>query len=152
MRIVGGKPSESSRPRSMLSRRCSRPYCDRLSKMHSRPSTTRRSGPGCGRHTASGVDEAQRVLDERIDQDMLAEMRELAEAKIDDLREKFEELRNELRVPVPYGLDLPELVIPEPVIDATLHGLPLISSQWTWEEMTAALKRHKSYGDQAGVP
>jgi hypothetical protein len=89
--------------------------------------------------------EAQHVLDEHIDQDMLAEVRGLAEARLAEVRDRFEEIRNELRVPIPYGIDLPEIKIPDPVVAENLHGKPLVSSSWSWLEMTAALRSHKAY-------
>ena len=79
---------------------------------------------------------------------MLAEMRKSAEAKIEELRDRFEEIKKELHVHVPWDIGLPEIEVPEPVIDENLHGQPLVSSSWTWEEATTALKRHKSYGKQ----
>ena len=103
-----------------------------------------------GRAKLEWQEAAQAFLDEHIDQEMLCEVRALAEAKLDELREQFEEIRDALRVPVPEAIELPDLVVPDPLVDENLHGKPLVSSRWSWLEMTTALKAHKAYdGDAA---
>ena len=93
--------------------------------------------------------EAQSVIDELVDQQLLDRLHRLTEERLGEIRAKLEELERELEVPVPDDIVLPDIAIPDPVVDENLQGKPLVSSGWTWLEATAALKAHKSYGGAA---
>jgi hypothetical protein len=94
--------------------------------------------------------EAQAVLDAHTDDAFLATIRDQAAEKLDQMRAEIEALNRSLHQAVPDGLSLPAIVIPDPVIDESLHGEPLVSSTWPWAEQTRALIARKSYGDAHG--
>jgi hypothetical protein len=89
---------------------------------------------------------AQRQLAAQFDQDVLAELRDQAGAKLGELRDAVQAINDSLHLGLPEGVLLPEVEVPEPEIDASLHGKPLVSSSWDWLDATRALIAHKSYG------
>ncbi|MEQ1953593.1 hypothetical protein [Mesorhizobium sp. CN2-181] len=93
-------------------------------------------------------EEAQGVLDDNVDQRMLDHLRRMAEHRLGELQKQIDHIKDELHVGIPDGIELPDIVIPEAVIDENFHSKPLVSSRWSWREQTAALKAHKSYGGE----
>jgi len=90
--------------------------------------------------------QAQAALDEQMDSDQISTVRAHAEEQIDEIRDQLREIEAMARTATDdLDVELPEVVIPTPAIDETLHGKPLISSEWPWPEQTAALKARKSY-------
>jgi hypothetical protein len=91
---------------------------------------------------------AQAILDQHIDGDYLADLHEVAAAKLVEIEDEIAKLNEALRQAAPGWLTmlLPEIEIPEPEIDESAHGKPLISARWPWVEQTRALIERKSYG------
>jgi hypothetical protein len=93
-------------------------------------------------------DEAQRMLDERLEPGEREEREREIEKWLATQQEAFDEFKAEKAAELPWNFGPPRPEVVEPIIDASLHPEPLASSSWSWEELTAALKRHKSYGEQ----
>ncbi len=89
--------------------------------------------------------EANRALDD--DRARLSLMRYQAQKALEEAQDGLEELDGELNS-VLEDAELPE--VPEvPRGVAPGDGEPLISSEWSWEDQTLALKRHKRYGEDS---
>jgi len=91
------------------------------------------------------IEAAQAELRSRADAPTLEIIRDLAERRLEELREEIEELNRALRQAVPDDLELPPIEIPEPLVDEEEYGKPLISSAWPWAEQTRALVARKAY-------
>jgi hypothetical protein len=91
---------------------------------------------------------AQAVLEEHIDGDHLAGIRETTAAKLAEIEDEIEKLNTALRQAAPQWLTmlLPDIEIPTGEVDESVHRLPLISARWPWVEQTRALIERKSYG------
>jgi hypothetical protein len=96
------------------------------------------------------LEKAQANLDSHTDDEFLGLVRAEAAEKLLELKDEIERLNESLRQSTPADLDLPPIEIPEPVIDTSLHGVPLVSSSWPWTEQTRRLIERKSYGNGAG--
>jgi hypothetical protein len=83
--------------------------------------------------------EAQTVVDTRIDWAAV----EVAERRLAEMRAEVDVLKRSLLTD--DDIDLPEIVIPEPVLDVEPNGLPLIDSDWSFAEQTARLIAEKRY-------
>jgi hypothetical protein len=92
-------------------------------------------------------EDAQQALDEQIDDDALAVIRERAAIRLEELEAELEAINEQLRIATDGVIDLPEPVIPEPEIDDEGARQPLVSSDWDWAEATRALKDRKTYGN-----
>ena len=90
--------------------------------------------------------EAQFDLDRQIDQELLANLRHQANQNLAKLQREIEALNRGIRLATEGTIELPEVVIPEPEIDPSLHGKPIVSSAWPWVEQTKALIARKAYG------
>ena len=94
--------------------------------------------------------EAQKAVEEQIDQEYLERLREEASEKLDELRQEIDDLNERLSIAMdPDEIDLPEPVIPDPVIDESTRQPSLVSSAWPWAESTRALIERKRYGGEA---
>jgi hypothetical protein len=89
---------------------------------------------------------AQFVLDSHTDTEFLDAIRATAAEKLAELDAEIEALNESLTQAVPDGVDLPEIVIPEPEVNEELYPLPLVSSSWPWADQTRALIERKRYG------
>lgn len=96
------------------------------------------------------MDEAQATIAEQSDGQQLIALRETAIAKLAEIEEEIAALNDALRQAVPDDIDLPAIEIPEPEVDETLHGKPLISSGDPWAVATHALIDRKRYVDEGG--
>jgi hypothetical protein len=91
------------------------------------------------------LEQAQEMLDAQIDQEQLERLRSEAAAKLETLREEINAVNDALRAETGDDFDLPEIVIPQPELNGSMNGLPLIDSDWSWVEQTLALKASKDY-------
>ena len=92
---------------------------------------------------------AQAIVDEQLDREQIGMLREAAERQIEEMRERLAEIEMTVRTATEdLNVDLPEAEIPEPEIDESLQGEPLLSSAWSWAEQTRALISRKSYADE----
>ena len=96
--------------------------------------------------------EAQESIDGQLDHDQLAKIREAAEAQLEEMRGKLDEIRQMARTATAdLDIDLPPVpAIPEPEVDEGLQGQPLVSSDWSWPDQTKALKDRKAYTNGGG--
>jgi hypothetical protein len=91
---------------------------------------------------------AQQALDEQIDNDTLAAVRERAAERLGELEAEVESINQQLRMTTDGVIELPAVIIPEPKVDEKrARQASLISSEWTWAEATRALVARKAYGD-----
>jgi hypothetical protein len=91
---------------------------------------------------------AQQALDEQIDDDALAAIRERAAERLGELEAEIESINQHLRMTTGGVIELPAVAIPEPEVDEKrARQASLISSDWTWAEATRALVARKAYGD-----
>jgi hypothetical protein len=71
--------------------------------------------------------------------------------QLDAIRAQLEEIESQARLSAAdLKIDLPPIEIPEPEVDETLQGKPLLSSRWPWSEQTRALIDRKRYVNGAG--
>jgi hypothetical protein len=90
---------------------------------------------------------AQQALDDQIDDDTLAVVREQAAQRLGELEAEIDSINEQLRMATDGVVELPEVVVPAPEIDEKLaRQASLISSEWTWAEATQALIARKTYG------
>ena len=93
-------------------------------------------------------EEAQRMLAQQIDEDLLAAVREHAATRLAKLETEIEAINEQLRMASGDQFTLPAIEIPAPAFDEIrARQASLISSRWSWAEATRALKSRKSYGE-----
>ena len=92
-------------------------------------------------------EEANAALADQIDGETLARIQAEVANKLDQLREEIEALNERLRVATTRLLELPPVKIPEPEVNSSVYGKPLLSSAWPWAEQTRALIARKAYCD-----
>ena len=91
---------------------------------------------------------AQQAVEDHIDDDALAVLREQAAERLGELEAEVESINEQLRMITEGVVELPAVVIPEPEVDAErARQASLISSDWTWAEATQALIAGKTYGE-----
>ena len=94
------------------------------------------------------IDEAADALADQMNSETMLMIRARAELQIENIRRQIEEIEEATEQATEgLDLDLPVPVIPEPVIDENLQPLPLIASDWSWADQTAALVARKRYGN-----
>jgi hypothetical protein len=87
---------------------------------------------------------AQELLDEQMNHDDLAAIREKAERMLVRHRREVREVNDALRIDIGDS-DLPPVEIPEPEIGLQPTGEPLIDSAWSFAEQSRRLKADKEY-------
>jgi hypothetical protein len=92
-------------------------------------------------------EDAEAALAEQLDEDKLAAIRADAEGKLAELQDEVEAINDALRVEVGDDYELPEAVIPEPVIEVEPNGLPLVDLDDDFAEHAIRLRRSKAYED-----
>jgi hypothetical protein len=95
-------------------------------------------------------DRTREALNEQLDDEHLAALRGHLAEQIVGIRKQLREIESQARLATrDLDIELPPIVIPDPEIDETLQGKPLISSRWSWPEQTRALIDRKRYaGDE----
>jgi hypothetical protein len=90
---------------------------------------------------------AQEILDNIIDDDSLAAIRQRATETFAELEAEVKSINQQLRMTTDGLFELPAVVIPEPKVDEKRARLAsLISSSWSWAKATRALISRKAYG------
>jgi hypothetical protein len=89
--------------------------------------------------------QAQEALERQLDQDQLDRLRDRAADRLAELRAEITAINDALRID-PDDVELPEIIVPEAVLDEKLHGLPLIDSRWSFVAQTRRLIDAKNYG------
>jgi hypothetical protein len=93
--------------------------------------------------------EAQRLLDEQIDQEKLDRLRDEAEAQVEAFREEVAAINDAVEAET-RGFRPPKLpAVPEPVLDGKQSSPPLIDSDWSFVDQTRRLKASRAYEDVA---
>lgn len=91
------------------------------------------------------VDEAQRELEEQIDMQTLAELREQAAERLEEIEPQLDAVNQALRTAADeFGLELPLPVVPTPELDGK-PSTPLVSSEWPFEQAARTLIARKRY-------
>jgi hypothetical protein len=88
--------------------------------------------------------EAQMALDAATDSAQLDWIRREAAQRLDALRDEIDALNAAMQID-PGGIELPELVIPETVVDGTDAPTPLLDSRWPFAEQCRRLIDSKAY-------
>jgi len=113
---------------------------DALSPFHD--STLRRR---VDKTRATWTRKARALLDDELDSDAVAALRERSEEALSTFSGEIESINDELADLVPK-IELPKVpAVPLPKLDPDLQGKPLCSSEWSWTEQTEALIRDKNY-------
>jgi hypothetical protein len=90
------------------------------------------------------LDQAQQVVDDSVDAELMGLVHADAEAKLDQLRAELDQINRTLQLSVGDGFDLPPIVIPEPAVTPPSTP-PLVSSRWPFVQQTQALIDSKAY-------
>jgi hypothetical protein len=88
---------------------------------------------------------AQEAVDEQVDAEHLARIRDEAAARLDALREQIEQLNAQLNLAVGH-FTLPPIKVPQPEVDLDSERQALVSFDDDWVNASRALIKHKSYG------
>jgi hypothetical protein len=94
------------------------------------------------------LEAAQVAMSQQIDDDVLANLRDQAAGRLDELREEIERINAQLRLAT-GDISLPEIEVPEAEVDDETPRLALVSLDQDWVEATRSLIARKSYGDDA---
>jgi hypothetical protein len=89
--------------------------------------------------------EAQAAVDDQIDDESLAELREEATDRLDELRSAIDDINERLRLSADH-FTLPKIKVPQPEIDTESERHALVSFDHNWVEATRALIERKAYG------
>jgi hypothetical protein len=95
---------------------------------------------------------AQEYLNQIIDTDLLAQLRDQALDKLAGIQAEINAINDTLRAETStHGIELPPPMAPEPELPDLDQGKPLLSSRWPWHEQTRALisRKRLSNGGQA---
>lgn len=90
------------------------------------------------------LEDAQEVVDDRLDDEQVEVFREQAAAKLAEMSADIDALNAALQVDVTYD-DLPAFDIPVYESNGKVHGLPLLDSRWSFTEQCQALIAAKTY-------
>ncbi len=94
--------------------------------------------------------EANRRLAEQIDQDALQDLKDEAEAEMQQVADDIAAFNDQVDQMVTIsGYRLPPMEIPRPDMSKKVYGKPLISSAWSWTKGSRSLIARKTYGNQA---
>jgi hypothetical protein len=97
-------------------------------------------------------DRAREALEEQLGDDHRAALHGYLAEQLNAIRAQLEEIESQARLSTTdLDLELPPIEIPEPEVDESLQGLPLLSSSWPWAKQTRALIDRKRYGNE-GAP
>jgi hypothetical protein len=92
--------------------------------------------------------DAQRMLEQQIDDVTLAAVREHAARRLAELEAEIDSINEQLRMATGDHFDLPAIEIPAAEVDEDLaRQASLVSSRWPWAEATRALISRKAYGE-----
>jgi hypothetical protein len=89
---------------------------------------------------------AQEAVDQQIDADRLARIREEAATKLDELREQIDQINAQLDLVAGEHFTLPPIEVPEPNVELDPERQALVSFDDDWVRASQALIQHKSYG------
>jgi hypothetical protein len=90
--------------------------------------------------------EAQEAINQQIDPDRLARIRDEAASKLDELREQIDQINAQLDLVAGEHFTLPPIEVPEPDIELDPDRQALVSFDDDWVRASQALIQHKAYG------
>ena len=89
---------------------------------------------------------AHKALDEQLGDEHRAALHGHLAEQLDAIRAQLEEIESQARLSTEaLEIELPPIEIPEPDVDESRQGKPLVSSSWPWAEQTRALIDRKRY-------
>jgi hypothetical protein len=91
---------------------------------------------------------AQEALEEQIDADHLARIRDEATAKLDELREQIDQINDQLNLVAGEHFELPPIEVPESEVELDSERQALVSFDDDFVSASQALIKHKSYGKE----
>ena len=115
-------------------RQAFKPYID--------PTLTRRVAEAKSEWDAA----AQEAIEEQIDAEHLARLRDEASTKLEDLREQIANINEQLDLVAGEHFTLPPINVPEPEVELDPERQALVSFDDDWVGASQALIKHKSYG------
>jgi hypothetical protein len=89
---------------------------------------------------------ARNALEQQIDAEHLARLREEASTKLDELREQIDHINDQLNLVAGEHFTLPDIEVPGPKIELDPGRHALVSFDDDWVSASQALIKHKSYG------
>jgi hypothetical protein len=92
--------------------------------------------------------EAQEAIDQQIDPEHLARIREQASTKLEELREEIARINEQLDLVAGDHFTLPPIDVPEPEVELDPQRLALVSFDDDWVSASRALIKHKAYGKE----
>jgi len=93
---------------------------------------------------------AQAVVDAASDSEQMDRLRADAAEKLATMRQEIATLNAALRIDADDFV-LPEIVVPDPVLNGATHGKPLCDSRWPFAEQRRRLIDSKAYRDEGEV-
>jgi hypothetical protein len=89
---------------------------------------------------------AREAIEEQIDTDRLARIRDEAATRLEELREQIDQINAQLDLVAGEHFTLPSIDVPEPEIELNPERHALVSFDDDWVSASQALIRHKAYG------
>jgi arsenate reductase-like glutaredoxin family protein len=89
---------------------------------------------------------AQEAVNDQIDTEHLARIRDEASTKLDELREQIDEITAQLDLVAGEHFTLPPIEVPEPEVELDPLRHVLVSFEDDWVSASQALIKHKAYG------
>jgi hypothetical protein len=90
---------------------------------------------------------AKQALDQQIDAESIARLREQATTKLDELREQIDQINDQLNLAA-GDFELPDIEVPEAEIELDPDRQALVSFEDDWVSASQALIKHKAYGKE----
>jgi hypothetical protein len=91
---------------------------------------------------------AQEAVEQQIDAEHLARIRDQASTKLEELREEIEQINSQLDLVAGEHFALPPIEVPEPEVELDPERQALVSFDDDWVSASQALIKHKSYGKE----
>jgi hypothetical protein len=91
------------------------------------------------------LDQAQAAIDQQVDAELLAQVREQAAERLSELSTAIAEINERLQLAAD-GFTLPAIEVPQPEIDEDAERQALVSFEDSWVTATRALIERKRYG------
>ena len=89
---------------------------------------------------------AQEAIEEQIDAEHVARIRDQASAKLEELREQIEQINEQLNLAAGEHFSLPPIEVPGPEVELDPERQALVSFDDDWVDVSRKLIKHKSYG------
>jgi hypothetical protein len=89
---------------------------------------------------------AQEAVEQQIDAEHLARIRDEASTRLEELREQIEQINTQLDLVAGEHFTLPPIEVPEPDVELDPERQALVSFEDDWVRASQALIKHKSYG------